>query len=356
MFKKISFICSLSLFFIGILPAQAATTWKPQTPDGYTPITWVSARGVASFVKSPTGNGYADFLTSIYLPYSQIKFLSSSTTPPISWGPAQPPFDLLNIAGTTTDTIQDWAVPRIVADQTKSDNPDVKFLWNVPFFNITADTTDLSLSLKLTNAFGTFISSGSRPAGDIAQPRRMLIINNTKGTAEISDFDEEVFASASSGDQAVEGFAPTVVKSDGAGVATARLFLGVKPNNKELVVYCSRGASSAEASDALLDAGVPVENQMMADGGGSATCGYNLPGQYFVEPGRTLPYLMGSVPLLYRGVSTIKDLNVRKGPGAKNAVVRKLTKNAPVMIFELKSGWYRIGANEWVSASLIKKS
>lgn len=329
--------------------AKTAPSWKATTPTGYTPITWVNGRGISSFIKAPSGNGYLDYLTVIYLPYVQINFFTSST--PQSWGTAQPPFDQHD----ATSSLQNWAVSKFVAEGRKTMSPDVRFFWNAPFFNLTIDPTDTSLAVRSTNATGIYTSSGSRPAPDMEQPRRMLIINNAKGTAQITDFDDTLFASTTLGDQAVEGFSPTVGKSDGAGAATARLFIGIAPNNKELVVYCSRGASTQEASDALLAAGVPLESQMQADGGASATCGYNLPGQYFVEPGRMLPYLMGALPVVARAKTTITDLAVRTGPGTKYTVLRRLPKNTPVTILQEKSGWARIGEGQWVSSSYIKK-
>ena len=372
--KKIILLLSFAFLFITTLPVEAKTapTWKPTTPDGYTPINWAKARGIASFMKAPTGNGYTDFLTVIYLPYNQVQFISSST-PPVAWGPAQPPFNSLETTTTNADssssvttvsnseikndTIQDWAVPRIVTEETKIVHPDVQFFWNVPFFNITVPTTDLSLGLKTTTASGTtFMTSGSRPHTDIAQDRRMLIINNITASGRISDFDETIFASTTIGDQAVEGFSPLTLKTDGAGAATARLFIGTKPNGKELIIYCSRDASPQEASDALLAAGVPLENQLQADGGASATCAYNLPGQYFVEPGRTLPYLMGATPILYRATITTKNTKVRSGAGTKFSNIRSLAKGTPVTIFQEKNGWVRINSREeWVLATYVKK-
>lgn len=368
--KKIIIILSTAMIMMSAVSAEAKTTkptpeWKPTTPSGYTPITWAKARGVASFTKAATSNGHSDYLTMIYLPYNQVNFISSST-PPVSWGPAQPPFiSTTDVAVTTntssplvaTDTIQDWAVSRMVAEQMKIDHPDMHFFWNVPFFNITASTTDLSLSLKSTNTSGTtYITSGSRPSIDMAEDRRMLIINNNTASGQISEFDETIFTSSTLGDQAVEGFSPFTAKSDGVGVATARLFIGIKPEGKELVIYCSQSASTQEASDALLTAGVPIENQLQADGGHSAACAYNLPGQYFVEPGRTLPYLMGATPLLYRATATTKGTKVRNGPGTKFKVVGNLNKGNPLKIFQLKNGWVRISdGQEWILASSAKK-
>ena len=353
--KKFIFLLVTALVLGATIPtlANAATAWKAVTPEGYTPINWVKERGINSFMKVPTGNGYIDYLTVIYLPYNQINFFNS-TTPPISWGPARAPFDV--VASEASSTVQDWAVPRMVAEQVKADNSSMRFFWNVPFFNITVNTTNLSLSLKSTNATTTYISTGSRPENDIAQKRRMLIVNNEKSFGQITDFDERLFVSTSTGDQAVEGFAPFILKTDGNGAATGRLFLGMKPGGKELVVYCSQSATPLEASNALSDAGVPSENQLQADGGASAACGYNLPGQYFVAPGRTLPHLMGATPVLYRATVTTEGLNVRSGAGPKFTSVRKLKKSLAVTVYEEKSGWARISnKQEWVSVKLLKK-
>jgi rhodanese-related sulfurtransferase len=181
----------------------------------------------------------------------------------------------------------------------------------------------------------------------------MLIIDNVSGTAHISDFDEKTFIN--SGDQAVEGFGPFVT-TKGTDAGTARLFLGTRAEGKELVVYCSRGATPEEARNALIAADVSVENQLQADGGTSATCAYNLPGQYFVEPARTLPYLMGAQSILYRATPTTDGLNVRTGPGTNFPSVRKLSKTTPVLAYQEKNGWVRISNNqEWVSAKLLKK-
>lgn len=385
--KKIIFtFITLAVFFtssnaLAKTTAKPAPAWKPITPEGYKPITWASARGVATFMKAPTGNGYLDYLTVVYLPYNQVKFVASST-PKLDWGIGRTPFNFLlsddtsesvvsstvsssvsatATATTTTSTvniitttpIHDWAFAKMMVENAKDNNPSVKFFWNVPFFNVEIPTTDLSMSLKSTDALGAYITSGSRPDNDIAQPRRMLVVNNLAGTSTIKDFDENIFVS--DGDQAVEGFDPTITIK-GAG-SDARLFLGVKPNGKELVVYCSQGATPLEASEALLAAGVPVENQLQADGGSSATCAYNMPGQYFVEPGRTLPHLMGAQPIVGRGVVTKKLLEVRSGAGTKNKIIKKLPIKTPVVIFESKSGWLRISNNsEWVLATAVKQA
>lgn len=60
-------------------------------------------------------------------------------------------------------------------------------------------------------------------------------------------------------------------------------------------------------------------------------------------------------PKLKKGVVTAdKGLNVRKGPGTRYGILYAIKKNGQVVIHEEKSGWYRIGENQWVSASFIK--
>lgn len=370
--KKLFFIFILLLGLCGGISAQAKiaakpvskapAVWKPVTPDGYKSITWASARGVATFMKAPAANGYLDYLTFVYLPYNQVKFVASST-PKLDWGAPRTPFDIfgelnLSLVSTSTTTtasttIRDWAFAKMMVENIKDDNPGIKFFWNVPFFNVEIPVTNLSMGLKSEDKNGRYITSGSRPDFDMIQPRRMLIVDNLSGTSSIRNFDGEAFINE--GDQAVEGFDPTIAVK-GAG-SDARLFLGVKPGGKELVIYCSQGATPMEASAALVLAGVPIENQLQADGGSSATCAYNLPGQYFVEPGRTLPHLMGAQPIVGRGIVTQKSLNVRSGPGAKNKIIKKLDLKTPVIIYESKSGWLRISSNnDWVQASYVKQS
>ncbi|MFA6322769.1 MAG: SH3 domain-containing protein [Candidatus Buchananbacteria bacterium] len=350
--KKIIFSSLLIICALVILPIQtqaaakkaAPKEWSAATPEGFTPITWAKARGVASFFKSQPRNGYLDYLTIIYLPYNQIKLITSST-PQTTWGQAQTPF--------TQENVSNWVFNKMVTEQTKIQNPDAKFVWNMPYFNITGTTTDLSLALKSVGPNGSYITSGSRPEADVAQNRRIIIIDNKNTTAQITNFDENVFLN--NGDQAVEGFAPDVIIR-GYGDSSARLFVGVKNNGKELVVYCSRAAYVTDAQQALLAAGVPLENQMQADGGASATCAYNLPGQYFVEPGRMLPHLMGAYPFLYRGSILNNGINVRNGPSTKNKSLFKLNKGDNVIIYEEKSGWVRIDQSpQWVLKTLIKK-
>lgn len=348
--KIISILLALAFIFSLTTPLSTkAADWQPVTPTGYMPITWVKARGVASFMRAPEKGGYIDYLTVIYLPYNQIKLISSPTSPRAEWGPAITPFD-------TVDGARNWAVPKLYVEQTKAANPEAQFLWNVPFFNITLATTDLSMALKSSDAQGSYITSGSRPAEVADQPRKVLLIYNETNTAKIVDFDASLFTGMNSADQAVEGFSPTVT-TNGNGGGIARLFLGVRPGGKELIVYCTNGANQQEASDALLAAGVPLENQLQADSGTSATCAYNLPGHYFVEPGRNLPYLMAAFPAIPQGTVTLDSLNVRSGPGTANKVVDKIKKGTIVKMYEEKNGWTRIDRDEqrWVSSQYVKK-
>ncbi len=259
------------------------TPWKPKTPNGYKPITWASAYGVNTFMKAPTSTGFIDYVTLIYLPYNQIKLITSST-PRIEWASGTPPLD--------NDLARNWAFTKMVVEEAKRANPKATFFWDMPFHNVKINPTDLSFALKSKDAHGEYLTSGSRPGDDMLQPRRLLIINNKTGLATTTVFDETILKT-SKADQIIEGFDPLVVPQ-GTSTTTAKLYIGVKTNGKELVVYCSRSASPQEASNALLDAGVPFEGQIQADGGGSTTCGYNLPGQYFVEPGRMLPHLMAT--------------------------------------------------------------
>ena len=379
--KKI-YLGLLVVFIFSAIPvfaqtAQAAqTTWKPATPDGYTPITWAKAPGIATFFKAPDSNGSIDFLTRIYLPQNQIGFIASTSTP-LDWGQANSYFtssvtapnpvvsdtnanDQFITVSTTADMVatsnfHNFAFERLVAEAAKQTASSAKFIWNAPFFNITNHISDLSMALKSTAGTTTLITSGSRPAADMARERHMLIINNQTASATIGDFDPAIFVSSSVGDQALEGFAPTVAISDDSSGVAARLFLGVSTSTKELVVYCSQQATIQEASDALLAAGIPPEQQLEADGGGSATCGYNLPGQFFVEPTRMLPLLMGAVTIVARGTATTDGLNVRSGPSIKHSIVAKLPKGAAVRALEEKNGWYRIGDGQWVIKTLIKK-
>jgi hypothetical protein len=355
--KKIC-LSLLILFAFSSIPAMAATTpakaiWKPLTPKGYTPITWTSAPGIASFYKAPPDNGAIDFVTRIYLPQNQINFILSTSTP----------VDLENTAtsspqenpiGGEMEKFPNLSFKRLGGETGKTIDSSIKFLWDVAFFNMKSPFSDLSMAIKYTVGATTTISSGSRSVPDMALARRMLVINNRTGKAIIKDFDSAIFIDSKSGDQAIEGFTPAVAKSDSAGGTAARLFLGVSTSSQELIVYCSNLATIKEASNALVIAGVPLENQLQADGGGSASCGYNLPGQFFVEPTRSLPLLMGAKTILARGTVTTDYINVRKGPGTKNPIATKLIKGATVLAYEEKNGWYRIGEGQWILKTLIK--
>ncbi|HBB37550.1 MAG TPA: hypothetical protein DEP63_03600 [Candidatus Magasanikbacteria bacterium] len=340
--KKIVFTSILTIAFL-VFAATPAPTHAAETPEGYTPITWVGESGIQSFIKAPESAGYIDYITVIDLTKNDIKLISTST-PRVYGGAAISPFsDVLT---------KNWLFARAVVESFKKGHPEAKFIWNAPFFNVEMSTTVLSLGLKSSDAEGPFINSGARSEPDMAQPRRMLIIDNTEHRAKIADFDATVFVNE--GDQAVEGFDPFGVPSNKAAQAS-RVYLGVRNDGKELIVYCSKSASNQEASNGLLSAGVLPEYQIQVDGGGSATCGYNLPGQYFVEPGRAVPHIMGAIPSVEKGTVTINNLNVRTGAGANNPAVRKLPLGAEVTMYEVKNGWVRISDTEWVSASYIKK-
>lgn len=336
----------------------AKEAWKPSAPSGYAPITWAKAPGIASFFRMPEDNGTIDFLTRIYLPQNQIGFVGATSTPIDLDSPdlasGADSSDPSMVSGAGIDRLHNLSFQRLGAESAKAIAPSVKFIWDAPFFNMKPVSSDLSLALKYSVGTTTTITRGSRSVPDMAQPRRLLVINNQAGSALIKDFDPEVFMDEKSGDQAIEGFAPTVAKTDSASAAASRLFLGVSDDGRELAVYCSRLATVEEASQALAAAGISPDHQLEADGGGSTACGYNLPGQFFVEPTRTLPLLMGAQTILARGRVTEKLINVRRGPSTKNAVVTQLPKGTAVRAFEENNGWYRIGDNEWILKSLIK--
>jgi hypothetical protein len=366
--KKI-YLGLLFIFAFSCTPALAAapakTAWKPLTPKGYSPIVWASAPGISSFFQAPADNGSIDFITRINLPQNQINFILSSSSPknletiaaPIGSSSAtssQPAEISASDTNSAIDNYPNLSFKRLASETAKAIDPAIKFLWDAAFFNMKSPYSDLSMAVKYTNGATTTISSGSRSVPDMALKRRMLIINNKTGKAMIKDFDADAFTDKKNGDQAIEGFAPSVAKSDSSGGLAARLFVGVSANSQELIIYCSQGATVKEASNALIAAGAPVDQQLEADGGGSASCGYNLPGQFFVEPARSLPLLMGAKTILARGTVSGSSLNVRSGPGTKYPIVAKLLKGATVQAVEEKSGWYRIGDNEWVLKTLIK--
>jgi hypothetical protein len=365
--KKIYLGLLIIFFALSAAPTIAATkaaapikaAWKPLAPQGYSPITWASAPGIASFYQAPADSGAIDFITRVYLPQNQINFILSTSSP----------VDLNSVFTSTTSTstvavktnsgadiglLPNLSFKRLGAEAAKIIDPAIKFIWNAPFFNMKSPYSDLSMAIKYTTGTTTTISSGSRSVPDMALARRMLIINNQTGKAMIKDFDSKVFTDSKNGDQAIEGFSPSVPKSDSASGAASRLFLGVTTSSQELVVYCSQAATVKEASDALVAAGVPVSNQLEADGGGSAACGYNLPGQFFVEPTRSLPVLMGAKTIFFRGQVNTKIMNVRQGPGTKYPVVTQLSQGAAITAYEESNGWYRIGDGQWAIKTLIK--
>ncbi len=362
--KKI-FIAIIFVLSFSTAPAFAATkkaatppakpAYKAVAPTGYAPIDWAKAPGVASFFKTPTDNGALDFITRINLRNNQINFVVS---PDVVVEPANPnPTPVDPAAAAAADDISTFpnlSFKRLGAEASKIIDPSIKFIWDAPFFNMGAVMSDLSMAVKYTIGSTTMVSSGTRSAADMALPRRMLLIDNKAGKAAIADFDSATFTSPKSGDQALEGFSPVVPKADSAGGAASRLFLGVSNDGQELNIYCSQSATVKEASDALAAAGVSVDHQLEADGGGSAACGYNLPGQFFVEPTRTLPLLMGAKTILLRGKVTGDSLNVRSGPGTKYPIITKLVKGAAVVAYGELSGWYRIGDGQWAIKSLIK--
>ena len=257
--------------------------------------------------------------------------------------------DEITPANKNINNFHNLSFERITTETAKSIDSSNKFIWDAQFFNMKTGSSDLSMAIKYSKDKKTIITSGSRSVVDMGKNRKMLLIDNKKGTATIKNFDSATFIDE--GDVGLEGFAPTVEKSDGA---TSRLFLGVSNDGKELIIYCSQLATNKDASNALLAAGVSVENQLQADGGGSASCGYNLPGQYFVEPVRTLPVLMGAKTIIFSGKVTTSTLNVRNKPSTKGDILYKLSKNEEIKAFEEKDGWYRIGDNEWVMKTYIK--
>lgn len=53
-------------------------------------------------------------------------------------------------------------------------------------------------------------------------------------------------------------------------------------------------------------------------------------------------------------VTPDRGLNVRKDPGTSYGIVKALKKGEHVTIYGEKSGWYRIGIGQWVSAKYVK--
>jgi len=343
--KKINF--SLLIIF-ALVATPVWATWQPTTPTDYSPITWAKAPGIASFFKAPQDGVAIDFLTRVYLPQNEIKFIVATTTPTTL------PKDETATASTDLKAFPNLNFERFSAEEAKTLSPKIKFLWDAPFFNMKSPASDLSMAVKYSTNNSSTISSGSRSIPDMTESRRMLVIDNKTGKAVIKDFEPTFFADEKNGDQAIEGFGPTVGKSDSGSTAAARLFLGVSDDGQELVIYCSRLATIKDASEALITAGISMDHQLQADGGGSTACGYNLPGQYFVEPIRTLPLMMGAETIT-RGTITTKIINVRSGPSLKDSVVTQLNLGDVVRIYSEKNGWYRIGEGQWAFKPLIKQ-
>lgn len=361
--KKIFYVFFVGLLCVNPLAVVAAAKtavvkpqpWKALTPSGYAPITWAQAPGVATFYKAPTGNGTMDFLTRIYLPQNTIGPVISGE--PIDNGSADSNFIPDRQAqvpdpSEVNEIIKNFAYTRVPAEAIKKISSEVKFVWDAPFFNMGKDVSDLSLAMKYVANGKTLVTSGTRSDADLVHERRMLLVDNKTGKAAVAPFDSIGFLDKAY-DFALEGFAPTTPKTSD-GDATGRLFLGVLSDGKELIVYCSRQATAKEASRALVDAGVAPANQLQVDGGGSTACGYNLPGQFFVEPSRTLPLVMGASTLVARGTITTQDTNARSGPSTKDKIITKLNKGAAVLVREEKNGWYRIGDGMWVKKTLVK--
>ena len=244
--KKL-FLCLIVACALSAVPALAASktaapaakpAWQPLPPDGYTSITWAKAPGIASFFKAPDDSGAIDFVTRIYLPQNQINFILSTSAPIVldpavrvtvsdSEVSASSPTPKANVKSADIGDYPNMSFPRFGAEATKALTPSVKFLWDAPFFNMKPQYSDLSMATKYLAKTTTVISRGSRSIPDMAQPRRMLIVDNKTGKAIIGDFDSAIFTDSKSGDLALEGFSPAVAKSDSAGGAASRLFLGV---------------------------------------------------------------------------------------------------------------------------------
>ncbi len=109
-----------------LFPLSAHTAFDPA--EGFSPITWVGARGITSYMRAPLNIGYIDYITVIDLTKTQVKLVSSGV-PRTSTGPAVAPFP--------TSTAENWLFTRAMVEQFKAQNPEVKFVWDMPFFSIT---------------------------------------------------------------------------------------------------------------------------------------------------------------------------------------------------------------------------
>ncbi len=324
------------------LSFSVSTSAASAPPTDYSPITWASSPGIKTYFKTYPNAGYADFLTVIDLSINRIQLVTSNT-PKVYESPGVAPFE--------SDDANNWLFPRASAELLKANNPDAKFIWTGQFFNTNMATTVLSLAVKSEDMDGTYISTGGRPSNDMAERRRMLIIDNETGVANVTDFDHTQFTTA--GDFAIEGFHPLGSPSSKRAQAS-RVYIGIRNNGSELVIYCSRSANKEEASAALLAAGILEERQMQVDGGGSAMCAYNLPGQYFVEPVRSLPHVVAAFPSFEKRIVDTNRLNVRVGAGASYTKTRQVLRGEEVTVFEEVDGWVRIGEGEWVSGRYLR--
>ncbi len=353
-YLKLTFYVFL-LSFLFYKNSLALEDYIPEIPKNFSEITWVKSPGINSYFKEPKNNGSIDYITKIYLPKNEINFIISKEPENlgltgINKNTDTPPFgDEIIPPEKNINNLNNLSFERITSEQAKKIDSSIKFIWNAQFFNMKQGSSDLSMAIKYSNNNKTVITSGSRSVFDIEEKRRMLIIDNKKGFAEIKDFNSIDFIDK--GDQALEGFYPTTEKGSGA---TSRLFLGVSKDGKELIIYCSKLATIKDASNSLLLAGVPLENQLQTDGGGSAFCGYNLPGQHFVESTRALPIFMGAKTIFKRGIVATEKLNIRDSSSIKSKIVGKLKKEELIKVFEEKDGWYKIGDNMWVSKLYIK--
>jgi len=56
-----------------------------------------------------------------------------------------------------------------------------------------------------------------------------------------------------------------------------------------------------------------------------------------------------TMDILFRARCKVSSLRIRRGPGTSHAVVGWISQGHIVDVFEVSNGWYRIGANRWVS-------
>lgn len=78
--------------------------------------------------------------------------------------------------------------------------------------------------------------------------------------------------------------------------------------------------------------------------------GYITPRYSDIVPTSSVP-----IPTSYKASVTASWLNVRKGPGTNNAIIRAIKKGTVVNILEEKNGWGRIDEKGWVSLKWTKR-